>query len=60
MTAQAVAVGLIGPGLVGKALLEQLEANGHKLGDRAQVCVVGIINSTKMLLTSKVSPERCG
>ena len=53
-------MGLIGPGLVGKALLEQLEANGHKLGDRAQVCVVGIINSTKMLLTSKVSPERCG
>lgn len=54
MTANSVAVGLIGPGLVGSALLEQLQAHGLKYGDKALVKVVGIINGTSMLLTNKV------
>eukprot|EP00124_Ichthyophonus_hoferi_P001588 Ihof_evm7s86 gene=Ihof_evmTU7s86 len=48
-----VSVGLIGPGLVGGALLEQLVAHHAKLGDNALVRVAGVINSKNMLLMEK-------
>lgn len=51
---KSIAVGLIGPGLVGKALLEQLEQIGKVLGGQARVTVAGVINSSKMLLTNEV------
>jgi homoserine dehydrogenase len=50
----AIAVGVVGPGLVGKALLEQLEAHGRKYGGNALVRVAGVINSSKMLLLKEV------
>jgi homoserine dehydrogenase len=51
---KSIAVGVVGPGLVGKALLEQIEAHGRKYGHNALVRVAGVINSSKMLLLKEV------
>lgn len=54
---KSIAVGLIGPGLVGKALLEQLEQMGKVRGVQARVTVAGVINSSKMLLSDEVEMD---
>eukprot|EP00123_Amoebidium_parasiticum_P016567 comp23496_c0_seq1/m.39347 comp23496_c0_seq1/g.39347 ORF comp23496_c0_seq1/g.39347 comp23496_c0_seq1/m.39347 type:complete len:359 (-) comp23496_c0_seq1:383-1459(-) len=56
--ASRVSVGLIGPGLVGGALLEQLVAHQVKHGEKSLVRVAGIINSKQMLLLGKDSWEQ--
>jgi aspartokinase/homoserine dehydrogenase 1 len=51
---QLIAVGLIGPGEIGSALLDQIAANRAAIKTRYQVdiCVRAIINNHKMLLSA--------
>lgn len=54
LSRKTLSIGLIGPGTVGKCLLEQLEQSIAQLGSTYQINldVRGIMNSQKMLLSS--------
>jgi bifunctional aspartokinase / homoserine dehydrogenase 1 len=49
---KTISIGLIGPGLIGRTLMQQIHAAQQRLNDKYQVnlCLRGIMNSKKMLL----------
>ena len=49
---KTISIGLIGPGLIGRTLIEQIHAAQKQLNTQYQVnlCIRGIMNSTNMLL----------
>ncbi|MBA3537085.1 MAG: ACT domain-containing protein, partial [Tatlockia sp.] len=53
LSTKSLAIGLIGPGLVGKSLLQQFNNTINQLSEKYQVNlqVLGIMNSEKMLLS---------
>lgn len=53
LSRKTLSIGLIGPGVVGKVLLQQIHAALAKLKDRhdLNLCVRGIMNSRQMLLS---------
>lgn len=55
LSAKTISVGLIGPGQVGRTLLQQIHEALHSLQAKYQVnlCVRGIMNSQHMLLSHK-------